>query len=165
MRLHFITALLLLLLILSCSPKKQITENNKDDITVGFNMKEEYAPGERIEINIVNQSEKDSLYIHHPATIRIEKKVEGEWKKMRIRYCPCGASCPPPPEERLLIPGKAYHVTWDQKEEWCGEMTSKGIPETHKKMAGNGLYRIKVLLKKTNNHTIYTKTKQFRIQN
>jgi hypothetical protein len=165
MRVKIVLSFLLFLFLFSCGSSKKITDPGKDSTPLSFNIKKSYSVGEEINIEMINQSETDSFYIHQPAIIHIEKKEGNEWKKMRIRYCPCGASCPPPPEEKLLAPGKIYYINWDQEEEWCGKITGKGIPETHKEMAGSGLYRIKVRYKETNNHTIHTKTKQFRIQN
>lgn len=135
-------------------------ENDKEKITI--DLREEYEHGETVEIKVRNNS-VDTIFIYDPMRPEFEKKVENKWTKVSIRYCPCGASCPPPPENQLLLPDDEFIIQWDQYEEWCGEKNEKGIPETIRERTDTGLYRIKIVYYTKESKKSNTRSKQFKI--
>jgi len=122
---------------------------------------EQRAP---VRILVRNTSSEDTLQLYKPRNLVVEKKKANRWVRLRTLYCPCGASCPAPPEMRPLHPGMTYTYRWDQMEEWCGEMTPEGIPEMHRQFPGSGQYRIAIRIFSEGTDTIETHYKQFTIK-
>lgn len=79
-----------------------------------------YTTEETIELTIKNKGKK-TLIIAEPMLIKIEKEENGTWQSVRTLYCPCGSSCPPPPETELLAFGETQLKKWNQEERWCLE--------------------------------------------
>ena len=141
--------LILTLIIAGCTTKKQVQETqNSNEIKdiIEVNILED-----EIMSFIVSNNSKEPIYIYQPKNIYLERFDNGSWEHVRILYCPCGAPCAKPPENvEILMDGK--HIwTWDKYESWCGEKNEVGIPETIKKIAGNGKYRLRVLYSNSNN--------------
>ncbi|MFO8234016.1 MAG: hypothetical protein R6U04_01235 [Bacteroidales bacterium] len=146
----------------SCAAIIQKDAKEKQDV-ISIDVNDKYERGEQIDITVANATENDTIYIYEPQQIRMEK-LEGEkWRKVRIRYCPCGASCPQPPEKQLLMPGNEFFIQWDQIEEWCGEKNEKGVPETHTAEAEKGLYRITIIYYKPDRNQAYKIVEEFEI--
>jgi len=143
------TIFILTLIIAGCATKKHAQDDqaaNKYSSIIEVNIVE----GKDMSFVIVNTS-KEPVYIYQPKNIYLEKFDNGSWEHLRILYCPCGAPCAKPPENvEILMDGK-YTWTWDKHESWCGEKNEFGIPETIKKIASNGKYRLRVLYRNSNN--------------
>jgi len=104
--------------------------------------KENYEKGEKATFVVKNESNEKDVFLFQPNEIHVEKQTEKGWKRLNILYCPCGASCPPPPEWEVLKSHSTKQVKWNLNEEWCGEIkTDRKIPETKKRYAGAGTYR------------------------
>lgn len=146
----------------SCSLFRGSEQSEKSNEKITINLREEYEPGKTIKIQVKNNS-SDTLFIYDPMRPRFEKRGENKWNKVRTRYCPCGASCPPPPEKQLLVPDGEFIIQWDQYEEWCGEKNEKGIPETIRERVGSGLYRVKIMYYTTDSKKLNTINEQFTI--
>ena len=143
----FFKSLLLAFLSLwvSCSSTQQKTIQPKSSVPSDFvtvQSKDNYEKGEEATFVIKNKSKEQDVLLFQPKKILVEKQTEKGWEKVSIRYCPCGASCPPPPEWEVLKPQSTKRVKWDLNKEWCGEMSSeRKVPETKKEYAGVGTYR------------------------
>jgi hypothetical protein len=127
----------------SCKSKEQVA-GNKEENEKGIHI-ETIHTGEGndlIKFEIRNTSSQD-VRVFHPKEITIEKK-NGDWEKVSVLYCPCGASCPPPPEFLVLKPGELLTISWNKKRSWCGERQANGIREYHEEKVESGLYRLKV---------------------
>ncbi|MCU0446736.1 MAG: hypothetical protein MUE85_17655 [Microscillaceae bacterium] len=96
-----------------------------------------YTKSDTIRIKFKNISES-VLVVYKPKPVFIEKKVGNEWQKVQILYCPCGASCPPPPAQQLLDLNKEMAFFWTQIENWCVDK----VEET--RQASTGQYRLRV---------------------
>ena len=165
MRLFVILPILLLLLFSGCSATHQAgvssqTPNDK----LKIESRNTYQKGQVVEIQVHNISERDTLTLYQPRNLKIQKKQENQWRRVRTLYCPCGASCPAPPERVSVLPGSTYTYRWDQKEEWCGEMNQQGIPEMHTQFPGPGRYRIVVQYIPTRDQQIQSVYKSFTIR-
>ncbi len=125
----------------SCKTQKPVSTPYKDAVEIS--MKKSYPSGEKIEIVLNNISGSD-LVLYKPSMTEIEKQENGAWKNVRILYCPCGASCPPP-ADKITIPKAGKHLlNWNQLEKWCGAENHAGIPKTESKTVAAGNYRIKI---------------------
>ena len=114
--------------------------NPADFITV--QCKDNYEESEEATFIIKNKSKVKDVLLFQPKKILVEKQTEKGWERVNIRYCPCGASCPPPPEWGILKSQSTKEVRWDLNEEWCGEINSnQKVPETEEKYAGAGTFR------------------------
>jgi hypothetical protein len=143
---HSLKAFLMLLLVtvISCVSSGEVAEDHpRESDLLAFKGRDRFARGEDVRIQVENRS-RDTLHLYKPKNLIIHKKQKDGWKRIRTLYCPCGASCPAPPEKLPLKPGGNYTYTWDQKEKWCGEMTAAGIPRMHRQFPGNGTYRLTV---------------------
>lgn len=128
----------------SCSTQQESippgVSNFSDHIAV--QCKDNYEKGEEATFIVTNKSKKEELFLFHPKEKFIEKRTDEGWKRVNIRYCPCGASCPPPPEWEALNPEATKTIKWDLNEEWCDDTnTERKVPETKEKYAGAGTYR------------------------
>lgn len=124
---------------------------------------EEYEKGQVVEIQVHNTSSTDTLTLYKPRNLVVQKRQHGKWKRVRTLYCPCGASCPAPPEKVFISPGSSYTYRWDQKEQWCGEMNKQGITEMHSRFPGAGTYRMAVRIVPGEDRQIKTFYKTFTI--
>jgi len=135
----------LLVFISGCSASRESAVSSKfADSKLNIEARSEYDTGAVVEITVHNTSEKDTLTLHKPRNLIVQKKQDGKWRRVRTLYCPCGASCPAPPERVAVVPGSGYTYRWEQKEQWCGEMNQQGIPRMHSRFPGTGLYRIAI---------------------
>lgn len=78
------------------------------------------------------------LNIHNPMDKKVKFKSENEWESVSIRYCECGASCPPPPEVILVEPQGIFTFSWDMQVEECKD--ENGRMSTAKSKAAEGQY-------------------------
>ena len=119
-----------------------MTSNYSTSRLVSAECEENYEKGEEAKFVIKNQSKEKDVLLYHPKEILIEKYTGEKWERVDIMYCPCGASCPPPPEWGALKPEATKTIKWDLNEEWCNDKNSeRKVPETNKKYAGSGTYR------------------------
>ncbi|MCB8964284.1 MAG: hypothetical protein H6536_04495 [Bacteroidales bacterium] len=102
----------------------------------------------------------DSIFIHNHNQIHIEQFVDGQWVKLRILNCPCGAPCAKPAEFIAIAPQGRLTFTWDKKQSWCGAKKSHGIPETLTQPVTLGRYRVLVVFS-TDKRTIELYYKEF----
>jgi len=140
---------ILILFVTGCSTNKNVpeTKDRTEDLVV---IEVNIAEKENISFIITNTSNK-LIYIYQPHRLHIERFENGTWENVRILYCPCGAPCAKPPEKVDILVGGIHTWEWDKYESWCGEKNEFGIPETIKKMAKNGKYRLRVLYSNSNN--------------
>lgn len=124
---------------------------------------DQYQKGQVVEIRVHNTSSTDTLTLYKPRNLVVQKEHNGQWKSIRTLYCPCGASCPAPPERVSITPGSSYTYRWGQKEQWCGEMNQQGIPEMHSRFPGTGRYRMAVRIAGGEESQIKTFYKAFTI--
>jgi len=157
--------LLFLFIIASCSSTRQNaeTEGSSDHplVITADNAFKRKAP---VRIVARNTSSQDTVQLYKPRNLIVEKKKEDRWVRIRTLYCPCGASCPAPPQKRPLYPGMTYTYRWDQMEEWCGEMTPEGIPEMHRQFPGFGQYRVAIRIFKQAEGKVDTLYQSFNIK-
>lgn len=106
-------------------------------------VKKVYAVEEKVVIRFKNISEQD-LKIYDPLILVVEQKQDNSaekkaWKRMRWLYCPCGASCPPPPDQLTVAKDQTKTFVWNQLEKWCdkqGKMMKAQVPK--------GTYRLRI---------------------
>ncbi|MDD2413213.1 MAG: hypothetical protein PHD06_13070 [Bacteroidales bacterium] len=135
-----------LLAITGCVSKSGITSSNhlsenSTRITVEVISLNE---GNSLQFNVINNSD-DTLYFHNYSLIHIEKNNKGDWEKLRILPCPCGASCPRPFEYVEIPKGQLYSLMWDKQESWCEKKGGLPVPETKYASSSSGEYRIKIV--------------------
>jgi hypothetical protein len=119
-------------------------DNQSEEQPVSIENKSRFTIGEEVIFTIKNTQPDQSLKFYHPRELNIEKKTENDWEDVSILYCPCGASCPPPPEYVTIEAGESYKIVWSQKKSWCGEMQENGIRKYHEEQVKPGKYRIKL---------------------
>ncbi len=138
----------MILLLVSCTVSEQaIKKNVVDSKEISFvNLKKQFHKGEEINLVFENNLES-SITIFNPQRILIEKNIDNKWDKVKILYCPCGASCPQPPEQLVLMPSQKHIFYWNQNENWCGEYIAKFVQKTETKFAGYGKYRMRIYCK------------------
>ena len=138
----FFGLLILVPLFISCKTNESVKSRTIiNDLVVSHDFVSQKT--NTILFSIENLSDS-KVTLFNPTKTVIEKQVGEEWINIRILYCPCGASCPPPPEERLIIKGVVHQLKWNLKEEWCGGQNKEGIPSTISNIAESGNYRIKI---------------------
>lgn len=155
MNLYQLSFLCLLLSLWQCQPKTTptttSTEVSKTATNDAYDWETEaqrsYPLGEKVQIALRNIS-SETLTVLNPMELAIQKEVvEGKWQSLRWLYCPCGASCPPPPEQMAIPVGERQKYTWKPQEEWC-EDQAQGRPITKKQDVEAGHYRILVQYRK-----------------
>jgi len=82
------------------------------------------------------------VYLFQPDQLTIQKQIGTEWEKVRILYCPCGASCPSPREFVQLKTNEFINFNWNKKESWCIHSNQQKIPETVEQNVEKGNYRL-----------------------
>lgn len=112
--------------------------------------KQEYNSDEKVIIKFKNVSQQ-ALTIYDPLMIVVEKKLANEgtktqWKQVRWLYCPCGASCPPPPRTIDIAQEQTKTFVWNKIEKWCD---AQG--KTARQKATPGTYRLKLTYKNPKN--------------
>ena len=127
----------------ACKTQQNAMQIIKIDEKFELSAKKVYPVGEKISISIKNISENE-LTIFRPMEKFFYKKEGEEWKRVNIFYCPCDASCPPPPEKLVLKGDNKYKISWDQKEDSCGEKRINGVRETIEKQVSVGTYRVEI---------------------
>ena len=157
-----------LTLLLSCQAQKsksQVLEANEHQRDVQIVAEDTYKQSNIAEFQVKNITEGEELYVYTPKDLVIEKSINGNWEKLRVLYCPCGASCPPPPEWKKLVPNQSLTISWDLHEEWCeASDPTVRVPETHSRYAGKGLYRIVILFARKRGGEIQSKYKTFHLK-
>lgn len=136
----------LFLVIFSCSAPRNIQEERhaRGPDILKVEVPDTLQKGERVHIRLTNVSNSDTVELYKPRNLQVRKKEGGKWRAVKTLYCPCGASCPAPPERIPLFPGKSFSYHWDQKEQWCGEVDEQGIPRMHSRFPGYGTYRMAI---------------------
>lgn len=163
--LPFVSLFLLLISIGSCVSTRQNAETGESkDHPLMITADDTFDRKAPVRILVRNTSSKDTVQLYKPRNLVVEKKKEDRWVRIRTLYCPCGASCPAPPQKRPLYPGMTYTYRWDQMEEWCGGMTPEGIPEMHRQFPGFGQYRIAIRIFKQAEGTVETLYQPFHIK-
>lgn len=143
----------IILTIISCNPLKQSSVESKNNAEISFYLQDVFAKGEAVNLKFNNKTES-SIILLNPERISIEKKSNEKWEKVKVLYCPCGASCPPPPEKLEIKPSEKFVFSWDQNESWCGEYITKFVQKTEIKFAGFGKYRMRILYKHHNKNLV-----------
>jgi hypothetical protein len=129
----------------ACITSSHSTKKAKSPSYLTVESKIIYENNERATFKITNESQEEELFLSHPEEIEIEKQTKSGWKDIKVLYCPCGASCPPPPQWGVLKPQGTRTVSWNLKEQWCeGTSLHGNIPKTKTKYAGKGNYRFVV---------------------
>lgn len=105
----------------------------------------------------------ENLILFEPSIVRIESFVKSNWKAVRVLDCPCGAPCVPPKKEVVISQNESFELSWNKKEEWCGELNDYGIPKSYSKLSDEGDYRLKIYYKR-NNNKIKTKYYSFKLK-
>ncbi len=137
----------IVLLFVSCNMSKQTTVDNYNENEISFvSLKSQFHKDEEVKLVFENNIESE-ITILNPQRMLIEKNYNNKWERVKILYCPCGASCPQPPKQLELKPSEKHIFTWNQKEDWCGDYITKFVQKTETKFVGFGKYRIKVLYK------------------
>jgi hypothetical protein len=122
-----------------------------------------YAANEKVVIRFKNISEQEVM-VFDPLIVVVEQKLktkeEGKaWKRMRWLYCPCGASCPPPPHELGITKGDIKTFVWNKDERWCeGGMKMKTLK------APAGTYRLQLRYKDPQTKAEETYYQEFSIE-
>ncbi len=157
-----------LLVLCSCySTQSESTPSEVPDSSdiISIKCKDKYEKGEDATFVIKNKSKEQDVLLFQPNEVQVEKKTEKGWEKVSIRYCPCGASCPPPPEWETLESQSTKKMKWDLNEEWCGEINSnRKVPETKKKYAGAGTYRFVLKYSMNKGKEIFTDYVKFELK-
>lgn len=157
--------ILFLLLLSGCSATREAgVATNTSYHKLKIEARDEYSKGQVVELRVHNTSENDTLILYKPRNLKVQKKQENQWRGVRTLYCPCGASCPAPPERVAVLPGSAYTYRWDQKEQWCGEMNQQGLPKMHSQFPGLGQYRIAIRYVAAQDQSIRSVYKSFTIK-
>jgi hypothetical protein len=139
-----LAVIVLVLFAYACKTQQKAMQTIKIDDKFELSAQKIYSTGEKINISIKNISENE-LTIFRPMEKFFYKKDGEEWKRVNIFYCPCDASCPPPPEKLVLKKDdNMYKISWNQKENSCGEKRINGVRETIEKQVGAGTYRVEI---------------------
>lgn len=141
--------LVLTILIAGCTSKKQVSDTqttSKNSSIIEVNIIED----KNISFEVDNNS-METMYIYQPKKIYLERFDNGSWVHLRILSCPCGAPCARPPEKVEIQKDGKYTWKWDRYESWCGEKNEAGIPETIRKAANKGKFRLRVLYRISDN--------------
>jgi hypothetical protein len=153
------------LFVASCASSRQTVDSEQSkDYPLEIIAEETFEQKTPVRITVRNTSSHDTVQLYKPRNLVVEKKEENGWAHIRTLYCPCGASCPAPPQKLPLYPGRDYTYRWDQMEEWCGEMTPEGIPRMNREFPGYGVYRMAIKIFKEEKGKVETRYKSFTIQ-
>ena len=160
-----LTFLLLAFFVASCSSSRHTVDSEQDkNYPLEITSQETFKRNTPVRIVVRNTSSQDTVQLYKPRNLVVEKKKGNHWVHIRTLYCPCGASCPAPPQKQPLYPGRDYTYRWDQMEEWCGEMTAEGIAEMNRQFPGYGVYRIAIRIFKEEGRKVETLYQSFTLQ-
>ena len=135
---------LIALCLFACNSKSGSESQN--GVTISHQLIEQEVES-IIEFVITNNS-GSTVNLPNPYSKSIEFKSGSEWVKFRTLDCPCGASCPPPPNDFNLENENSHSIKWNMKEEWCGPKQLGGRPpEAFSSKAQPGTYRFKMVYK------------------
>jgi len=109
--------------------------------TIEFRVEKEIKYANTATFEFINKS-KNPITIFGPWLKKIEKFESGNWRKVRILNCPCGANCIAPPKILILQSLEKHIVNWNLLESWCDKNKKNEIPLTIEKQSSTGLYRI-----------------------
>mgnify|MGYP006283666437 CR=1 FL=1 len=132
-----------ILILTSCAGSKNLQQSAPDKPQHAFlTLKTALKEGKQGYqwLQITNTS-IDSLTLIDPAIIQIEKLEEGEWEKVPVLDCPCGADCLPGPPRMPLAPGKEYTLTWNLYRSWCENVPREKLPVERRELSKPGTYR------------------------
>ncbi len=135
--------ILLVIFAYSCKTQQNAMQTFKISDNIELTAKKVYNQGEKISISLKNAS-NDAVSILRPMEKFIYKKEGEQWKRVNIMYCPCDASCPPPPEKQALTKNSNLKIIWDQKEDSCSEERINGVRKTIEKQVDVGVYRVEI---------------------
>ncbi|OJJ18763.1 hypothetical protein BKI52_24620 [marine bacterium AO1-C] len=146
-RLSYVFMVCILAAIVSCKKPNKTTD--KPVVIKSLwqvDAKKSYASEEKVVIKFKNISPQ-ALTIYDPLMVEVEQKLANEgsktqWKKVRWLYCPCGASCPPPPRTMDIDQDQTKTFVWNKIEKWCD---AQG--KTAQQKATQGTYRLKLTYK------------------
>jgi hypothetical protein len=164
---HNIKTLIICLLILlgACSSQSHSTQKENLPTYLTVKSKVHYKNSGLATFEIINNSKQKKVFLKHPEELEIEKKTDEGWKQVETLYCPCGASCPQPPEKKVLPPGKTKSISWNLKRQWCEGTNLHGqIPQTKTKDAGKGTYRFVLRYSLKKNSEIKTSYETFYLE-
>lgn len=148
---------LLSIVLFSCKIQQEATEKaNQDPIVISHI--NSISRGKPILIFFIKNITNQELILLEPLVVRIEQKIDLEWRAIKILNCPCGAPCAPLIKEEVISQNESFKLSWNKKEEWCGELNDYGIPKSYSKLSEEGEYRLKIKYR-INNYI--TRTKQF----
>ncbi len=136
--------LYLLPLLAYCSNQQKIVIANqltKLNDTIEFRVEKEIKFANTTTFEFINNSKKP-ITIFGPWLKNIEKFESGNWRKVRILNCPCGANCIAPPKILILQSLEKHIVNWNLLESWCDKNQKNEMPLTIVKQSSTGLYRI-----------------------
>jgi hypothetical protein len=149
----------------STNQKNSSTEVNKSASFLTVKSNDYFAKSDKARFVIENTISEQAIFLFHPMEITIQERINESWEQVSVLYCPCGASCPPPPEFRKLPPGEKKVITWDLNEEWCEEANAKDeIPQTKRKYAGAGTYRFVVKYSMDKGKAIHSVYRTFKLK-
>ncbi|EAY31134.1 hypothetical protein [Microscilla marina] len=125
--------------------------------------KSTYTADEKVVIRFKNITEQE-VVVFDPLIVVVEQKLktktEGkEWKRMRWLYCPCGASCPPPPHQLEITKGDVKTFVWNKEERWC-----EGAMKTKTLKASKGTYRLQLRYQDPTTKVVETYYQEFNIE-
>lgn len=135
--------ILLVLFAYSCKTQQNALQTFTIANKIELSAKKVYHSGEKISFSLKNTTD-DVVKILRPMEKFIYKKVGEQWKRVNILYCPCDASCPPPPEKQELTKNSYLKINWNQKEDSCSEERINGVRKTIEKQVDAGIYRLEI---------------------
>ncbi len=139
----------------SCKTQKNAMQTVKIADNIELSAKKVYDSGERITISLKNPSD-NVVQILRPMEKFIDKKDGEQWKRVNVMYCPCDASCPPPPEKQELTKSSNLKIIWNQKEDSCSKERINGVRKTIEKQVDAGVYRVEINYEtSTGNREVY----------
>ena len=101
----------------------------------------------KVLFNIKNLNNSAVFYVKRNK-LEIDKLVGGEWIRVKILPCPCGAPCREINEDIAIEPHKSISIKWSMIESWCGERTeNKFVRETISQRVNQGKYRLNIIIK------------------
>jgi hypothetical protein len=145
-------SLFFVILLFSCKVQKESISNLDLD---PFEIYHEtiISKGKSILKFTIKNKTNQNLILFEPSIVRIEYFIKSNWKAVRILACPCGAPCAPPKKEVVISQKDSFKLSWNKKEEWCGELNDYGIPKSYSKLSDEGEYRLKIYYKISDNKT------------
>ena len=135
--------ILIIITIFACKSKQSVVheiQETDNDQAIQINMPAQISIGNNLKIEISTTLD-EGVILFDPMLIRIERFENGEWKRVRILHCPCGANCEPPPRKKLISKNDTWSMSWNLVESWCENEKDQEIPKTIELPAAPGKYR------------------------